>query len=983
MVSIGRIGAWMAGYHPPRQFRAGGPPVRRVAASRAGPVPRKNARRGPLVPLSVVPAILLLWLGVGFFLLQKYNAAMAGAEQDAMNLARVFEENIHRTIEAIDITIRAVRVARSADPAHFDLGKWERDSGLTRDPTLRLSFADRDGSIVLSNLAGLQANRTMIDDRDHFRIPRDTPGDVLFISRPVRGRVSNRWSVQFVRKVYDAGGGFDGVIVASLDPGFLSRFYTSLTIGRGALILSGGDGIVRSSAPESVAPLTADLSASPLMAGASAASQGAVRMDGTADRLDRVFAWRRVDPYGLIAVVGLSSADVLEEYRRDLYSGIIAGLILSILTAAAGAVLARHRRDVTMSREMLRVAVDNIGQGLIVVDAQRQVPVMNGRAAELLGLPRHLTFPGVELDSLLEWQLGSGEFSAPESADVRRLAESGGIEGGTSVYRRTRRDGTVLEVRTKVVDTGLAVRTYTDITEQEHAARDLAAARDAAEAAARARSEFLAVMSHEIRTPLNGVIGVAGLLEGMDLGPAQRDYVQVIRQSGDHLLQLINDILDFSRLEAQRVDLEDAVFDPRALMRGVVGMFMTQAAGKGLRLTGFAADGMPEAVGGDPGRLRQILLNLIGNAVKFTDRGWIALTMAHEPDGDGRVRLRFSVADSGIGIIPEAIERMFQEFTQMDGSISRRFGGSGLGLAICRRLVELMGGTIAVESKPGLGSTFRFDVPLRLAASQNQPGTAVAPPEPAADAPLRILLAEDNATNRLVALAMLGQLGHRADVAGNGLDVLDALRSEQYDLVLMDVMMPEMDGIAATREIRRREADGMHLPIVGLTAGSSADALAACLGAGMDAVTTKPVTLVRLRAAIAEGLEAAGRQAGPALSETPAAASRLRELADMLGEDAVAELLETFAEDTDLNIGRMEDAVARNDASAIHRIAHSVAGAARNMGADILAERASGLETDAGVLAPERIHGEIAALRRALEDALQAMGTSGIRAGAS
>ncbi len=948
----------------------------RSTAARDSPNPNKPPHRGPRVSIAIVPVLLLLWLGIGVFLVQKHNTDLASAERDARNLSHAFEENIHRTIEAIDTAIRAVRVARAGDPAHFDLEKWERDSGLTRELTLQLSFADRTGSVVLSNLASSQPNRTTIADRDHFRIPRDTPGDTLFISRPVSGRVSHRWSVQFVRKVYDASGGFDGVVVASLDPGFLSRFYTSLAIGRGTLILLGSDGIVRSSAPETVVPLGADLSGTPPMAAASVASHGTVRMDGTTDRLDRIFAWRQVEPYGLIAAVGLSTGDALEEYRRDLYGGIVVGLGLSILTAIVGAVLAHHRRDVTMSREMLRVAVDNIGQGLIVVDTQRHVPVMNGRAAELLGLPPHLTHPGVELDSLLEWQLAAGEFADPESAGVRCLAESGGIEGGISVYRRARRNGTVLEVRTKVVETGLAVRTFTDITEQEHAARDLAAARDAAEAAARARSEFLAVMSHEIRTPLNGVIGVAGLLEKMELGPEQRDYVQVIRQSGDHLLQLVNDILDFSRLEAQRMELEDVAFDPRALMRGVMGMFMTQAAGKGLRLTGLAADGVPEAVSGDPGRLRQILLNLIGNAVKFTDRGWIALTMAHEPDGDGGVRLLFSVADSGIGIIPEAIERMFQEFTQMDGSISRRFGGSGLGLAICRRLVELMGGTIAVESKPGEGSTFRFDVPLRLAANPNEPDTQAALAEPAADRPLRILLAEDNATNRLVALAMLRQLGHRTDVASNGLEVLHALRSEQYDLVLMDVMMPEMDGISATREIRSREPHGTHLPIVGLTAGSGADALAACLGAGMDAIATKPVTLVRLRAALAEGLKAADIQPEPALPEAPAARSRLQELADMLGEDAVAELLETFSEETALNIRQMEDAAARGDTRTIHRIAHSVAGAARNMGADFLAERAFGLETNAGILAPDRIRDDIAALGPALAEALQNAGAS-------
>jgi signal transduction histidine kinase/CheY-like chemotaxis protein len=807
--------------------------------------------------LATVPVVLLLWLGIGGYLLQKHNADLESAEQESRNLTHAFEENIRRTVEAIDTTIRAVRVARAHDAGQFDLATWERESGLMRELTLQVSLIDRTGDILVTNLDKMTGKRASIADREHFRVPRDTPADELFISRPVVGRISGRWSVQFVRKLFDASGAFDGVIVASLDPAFLSRFYPSLDIGRGALLLLGRDGIVRSAAPETVGKLDDDLSETAIMAGASAAAHGTVRTTGTMDGIERIFSWRRVDPYGLVVAVGLSSVDALTGYRRNMQGCIGIGLGVTVLILLVSAALARNRRDVMLSREMLRAAVENISQGLLVVDAQRRVPVLNARAAELLALPPHLTRSGVEFDSLLEWQLEAGEFAGQDATAVRNLVESGGIDRGTSVYHRTRRNGTVLEIRTKVLDTGLAVRTFTDITEQEHTARVLADARDAAEAAARARSEFLAVMSHEIRTPLNGVIGVAGLLEDMELGSAQRDYVRLIRQSGDHLLELINDILDFSRLEADRVDLEDTSFDPRALMQGVMGMFLTQASTKGLQLTAIAADNVPAAVSGDPARLRQILYNLIGNAVKFTDRGWVGLALTHEPLDDGRVRLLFSVADSGIGIIPEAIERMFQEFTQMDGSISRRFGGSGLGLAICRRLIELMGGSIAVESQPGAGSTFHFDVTLKRAEAAPSANSA-AEPEPEAARSLRILLAEDNPTNQLVALRLLERLGHQADAVANGAEAIDAAASTRYDLILMDVMMPEMDGLTATRQIRTAERPEARIAIVGLTAGSSMENLTACLDAGMDAVTTKPVTLARLRAAIAEGLGAVG-----------------------------------------------------------------------------------------------------------------------------
>lgn len=947
--------------------------------------------RGRLL-LALLPILLMLWLGIGIYLLQRHHSDIDGAQRDARNLSHAFEENIRRTIDAIDTTIRAVRVARAREGGRFDLGAWERDSGLTRELTLQISLVDRQGDVVVTNLDKMTGKRASIADREHFRVTRDTAADTLFISRPVLGRVSNRWSVQFVRKVFDADGAFDGVIVASLDPAFLSRFYTSLDIGRGALLLLGQDGIVRSGAPDTAAMLGDDLSESRLMTGAAVAPHGTVRMTGSRDGVERILSWRRAEPHGLVVVVGISIEDALIGFRRDRKIGIAIGAGLTGLILLVSAVLARNRRDVVQSREILQAAVENISQGLLVVDARRRVPVLNARAAELLELPPHLTEPGIEFDSLLEWQIDSGEFSGYDDAEVRKLVESGGIEGGNSVYRRRRRSGTVLEIRTKVLGSGLAVRTLTDITEQERAAEVLADARDAAEAAARARSEFLAVMSHEIRTPLNGVIGVAGLLEGMELGAAQREYVRLIHQSGDHLLELINDILDFSRLDAERMELEAVDFDPDALVQGALGMFLPQASAKGLVLTATA--GVPMMVTGDPGRLRQILINLVSNAVKFTDRGQICVTMAHQVADEGCVRLVFSVADTGIGINPNAIDWMFEAFTQVDGSISRRFGGSGLGLAICRRLVELMGGSISVRSEPGVGSVFGFDVTLRVADAALPAGVPDA--EPLGEPRLRILLAEDNDTNRLVALRMLERLGHRADAVGNGIEAIAASRLHRYDLILMDVMMPEMDGLTATREIRAAGRAEDRIPIVGLTARSGIESMAACLDAGMDVATTKPVTLATLRAAITQGREAArlretadrspdggavtfaaepaqvrGARSSPIQSEiahplstqvpdpTPA---RLAELAEMLGPEAAMEIVEAFAEDTWANLRALRQSVDDADVRTVHRLAHSIAGAARNVGADTLGARAGSLEENVGSMTGAAIEAAITAM---------------------
>jgi len=382
-------------------------------------------------------------------------------------------------------------------------------------------------------------------------------------------------------------------------------------------------------------------------------------------------------------------------------------------------------------------------------------------------------------------------------------------------------------------------------------AREMA---DAALSASQAKSEFLANMSHEIRTPMNGVIGMAELLLGETLPPLQRDYVETIRDSARALLAIINDILDFSKIEAGKFELERTAFDLRGALNDVVRLIAGAAHAKNLKVSLFVDPAVPAVVEGDAGRLRQILINLCGNAVKFTSQGEVGIEVTMlENDSQGAM-LRFVVRDTGIGIPGERLGALFKPFSQVDASTTRRFGGTGLGLSIVDRLVTMMGGVTAVESWEGLGSTFSFTARFGIAtsaASPIQPPTLTAEQNRRASAGQerrRILLADDNAVNQKVARRTLEKLGYWVDVVGNGVEAVEAWQMEHYDLILMDCQMPQLDGYEATRKIRGLERGERHIPIVALTAHAIQGAETECTAAGMDAYISKPFEPDSLRA---------------------------------------------------------------------------------------------------------------------------------------
>ena len=448
-------------------------------------------------------------------------------------------------------------------------------------------------------------------------------------------------------------------------------------------------------------------------------------------------------------------------------------------------------------------------------------------------------------------------------AQIRRHGTVSGFE--SQVYRR---DGQVIwiaETARAVLDEDGNVTCYEgmveDISERKRQHESLMAARLAAESATRAKSEFLANMSHEIRTPMNGVIGMTTLLLDTPLNATQRECAVVVRDSARELLTVINDILDFSKIEAGKLQLELREVQLRETLEGVVRLLAMDAGGKGLQIDVRIDPTLPAFVKGDDGRIRQILLNLGGNAVKFTATGSVSFALdVLEQSGDSSV-VRIAVTDTGIGIPADRIGALFTPFTQVDSSTTRQFGGTGLGLSISHRLVELMGGAIGVESTPGAGSTFWFTVRFEHAcapAASLLPGIleqmATQDGSSHVAAAASVLLVEDNVVNQKVAARLLQKYGCRVDITADGRSAIEKWRIGDYDLIFMDCQMPELDGYAATREIRRLEQGARRIPIVALTAHAMKGDDRVCFEAGMDDYLSKPLDSAKLRACLARHL---------------------------------------------------------------------------------------------------------------------------------
>lgn len=519
-----------------------------------------------------------------------------------------------------------------------------------------------------------------------------------------------------------------------------------------------------------------------------------------------------------------------------------------------------------------------------------------------------------------------------------------------------------------------------DITERRSAEDALRQARRKAEDASKAKSQFLATMSHEIRTPMNAVLGMAELLADTELNALQRDYLKSITEAGNSLMSLINDILDFSKVEAGRLELEAVACDLKELFDGVRRMLLSSAETKGLDFVVDYPAEVPRYFLADPGRIRQILVNLSGNAIKFTEKGQIYLAVRHMGEaGYGVQNMRLIVEDTGIGIAPEQSKTLFKAFTQADMSTARRYGGTGLGLAICKRLAELMSGTIRVTSEPEMGSRFEVDLPLKTSeapSTKPERGKSILPPLEGS----KILLVEDIAANRKLAVAMLKRIGITPEVAENGEQAIEIWRAVRPNLIFMDCQMPIIDGYEATRAIRAeeaREGQGRQpVAIVALTANAMESDRASCFAAGMDDYLTKPYNKAQLIEVLArwlgpekgEGSTARPHEQAldvPRLAQTAAPVIdliALKALRDALGDDFVP-LVPAFKESVSEMVRDIGTAAQNGDRKEFQRLAHSIKSSAYNVGANRLAEQAAELERQA----PSGIPGDVVVQLQSLE----------------
>ncbi|MBV8653537.1 MAG: PAS-domain containing protein [Alphaproteobacteria bacterium] len=672
------------------------------------------------------------------------RTARAHATQSSENIVEAIEHDIKRDFEIYDLSLLAVRDGLQLP------GIWSLDPEIRRAVLFdRATDAPHLGAVLVLDRAG----RILIDSRsavppnlnfaggDYFIAHRDHRDLGLLVTGPVKDQLSGEWSLILSRRLDNPDGSFAGVALGSMELELFRQMFQRIDVGLGghiSMMRTTGALVVRE--PFNETDINRDVSAGAVLRAFAKARRGTVEAAGLVDGGNRLFAYRQVGNLPFVLNVALSMDTVQGEWRSKaaLIIIVVLGLTTLAVLLAVSLMSELRRRNATerMLAEksaILEATLQTMDQGLMVVSADRTVPLCNARAIELLSLPPELMARQPRFDEVLEHQFRSGEFQQSEES-FRAWVRAGGVSDDRQIYERERPNGVVLEIRTVPLAGGGGVRTYTDITRRKQAEAELAAAkveaesaaeeagraREAAEAASRSKSEFLANMSHELRTPLNAVMGFAEIIRDALMGPVDQryqDYARDIYESGGHLLSVIKDVLDLSKIEVGRLDLQEETIDLAALIASCESIVKGRAKEAGLTLAAELPDELPVLCDGR--RMKQIVLNLLSNAVKFTPSGGRVSVMARQLASSeyGGGELAIAVTDTGIGMRPEDVAIALEPFRQIDSAMTRRYEGTGLGLPLVQRLVALHGGTLQIDTAPGIGTTVTITLPASRCAA--------------------------------------------------------------------------------------------------------------------------------------------------------------------------------------------------------------------------------------------------------------------------
>jgi signal transduction histidine kinase/DNA-binding NarL/FixJ family response regulator len=926
-----------------------------------------QTRRLRLAVLGAAAALLVAQLvATGLLVIRARDAALSAATDTVIRVSRAVEASINRNFVQIDAVLAGLPaitapIAGNAAPDDAMLTRVLRELNNQNFTFRDILLVGENGMPIATGLPVSRRRPLPLPRQNAFFETTTNAGSVL-IGGPVRNPVTSEWSLYLARRITLQGLG-SVMAVAEVPVSVTSALLSVSGEGAGLRVtLEREDGTLLASVPHDEARIGSRLSP-PAGALRNAEEQGPRLVDSRFDQSQTLTLVRPTLYPTLLVTTSMSIDQAMEAWAVDRNRAIYASAAFALLVLALAAAMLlwlRQREAAEQERQRWRATLENalesMSDGFVMFDAEDRLVACNTRYKDFYAVSAPFIQPGAKFDDIIREGALRGQYpQAGEDIEAFVDETREWHRSDEPPMERLLPDGRWVLVTERRTPDGGTVGIRTDITPLKQAMEELASARDAAAAAGEAKSLFLARMSHELRTPLNSVLGFAELLlRDPRLTPPQREQVLTLHDAGRHLLELVNGLLDLAKIEAGRLELVTRAVALQPLLDSCASLFNPECDRKGILLRKEIDPTLPDGVEADPTRLRQLLLNLLSNAVKFTPSGGIVDLRARRlPDGG----IRLEVQDTGPGVPAEKRHLLFEDFVQLVPALET---GTGLGLAISARLASLMGGHIGCESEPGNGALFWVELPLPVAALPMEGALPAAQAGPARQ--LKVLVVDDVAANRLVARAMLASGGHTVELANDGSEAVKAVSEQDFDVVLMDLQMPGMDGLTATRHIRQLPGPKGTVPVLAVTASALPEQVRACREAGMDGHLAKPIEREALLITVARLAQGGGAEAArPAASAAGPAPlldeSALTRLSADIGPGAEAIMAE-FLGELRLGLQVLDEPGAAADPHRLRPAVHRVIGAARTVGAARFAEAAETLQA--------AIHGghEIEALLR-------------------